>query len=350
MVNWKNALAGPHTSLEKAIEVLDKGALRIVLVVDEDKLLLGTVTDGDLRRALLNHLPLTTKISEVMCAKPIVARIDWDKKHVLSVMEKKQLLQLPIVNDVGQLIGLDTLYSLLNQTRLGNPVFLMAGGFGTRLHPLTENCPKPLLKIGTKPILALILESFIKSGFHKFYISTHYLPEMIQDYFGDGSNWGVSITYIYEEAPLGTGGALGLLPHNEINLPMLMMNGDVLTTLDYRGLLDFHNEQTNIASMCVRKYEHQVPYGVVESSGSKITSMVEKPVLNYFINAGIYVLSPELVKSVKAQTKVDMPTLLEQKIKQGNDVTVFPLHEYWLDIGRPPDYERANIEFGKIFE
>lgn len=350
MKNWQDALVTPETPLETAIETLDRGALRIVLIADDQRRLLGTLTDGDVRRALLKHLPLDLPVSQVMCSAPQVAQLSWSKDRILAVMESKQLLHLPVLDEQGRIVGLDTLHDLLDRRRLDNPVFLMAGGFGTRLHPLTNDCPKPLLKVGGKPILEIILEGFIKSGFHRFFISTHYLPEMIRNHFGDGSRWGVSIRYVHEETPLGTGGALGLLPHDEIQSPMLMMNGDLLTTLDYRGLLDFHNDHAGIATMCVRNYEHQVPYGVIQSEGHRIRSMVEKPIHRYFINAGIYVLSPELVRSVKPQIRIDLPTLLEKQIAGGREVTMFPLHEYWLDIGKMDDFKRAQQEVSELFQ
>jgi dTDP-glucose pyrophosphorylase len=350
MKNWESTLVGPDVALEDAISTMDESALRIALVVDGQRKLLGTLTDGDVRRALIRHLPLSTKVSEVMCASPQVGQRDWSRERNLSVMETFQLLQLPIVDDEKRVVGLETLHGLLETKRLNNAVFLMAGGFGKRLHPLTESCPKPLLKVGDKPILQQILESFISAGFHRFFISTHFLPEMVRDHFGDGKQWGVSIKYTHEETPLGTGGALGLLPHDEINEPIMMMNGDLLTTLNYRDLLEFHNAHDGTATMCVRQYEYQVPYGVIQSEGHLIRSMDEKPVQRFFVNAGVYVLAPEIVKSVKPGTRVDLPTLLEGTIATGNRVNMFPLHEYWLDIGRPEDFERARAEFGTVFK
>lgn len=350
MKHWESVLVTPKTSLEDAITILDRGALRIAIVVDEERRLLGTLTDGDVRRALLRHQPLDIAVSQVMCATPQVAQRDWSRERVLAVMESTQLLQLPVVDAANRVVGLETLHGLLDKRLLNNPVFLMAGGFGTRLHPLTNDCPKPLLKVGDKPILELILEGFIQAGFHRFFISTHYLPEMVRDYFGDGKRWGVSIRYTHETTPLGTGGAVGLLPHDEINEPMLMMNGDLLTTLNYRDLLAFHNEHQGVATMCVREFEYQVPYGVIQSEGHLIRSMVEKPVHKFFVNAGVYVLSPELVKRVTPDTRVDMPTLLEQAIAAGHDVTMFPVHEYWLDIGRMEDFKRAQLEFGTLLK
>jgi dTDP-glucose pyrophosphorylase/predicted transcriptional regulator len=348
MKQWQLTLISPESSMEEAIATLDRVAVRIVMIVDQERRLLGTLTDGDVRRALLKQRPLNTPVREIMCTTPRTATREWSKDRVLAVMEKYQLLQLPVLDQDDRVIGLETLHDLLNKQLKDNPVFLMAGGFGTRLRPLTHNCPKPLLKVGDKPILELILENFISSGFHRFFISTHYMPEMIREHFGDGSRWGVSIRYIHEEEPLGTGGALGLLPHDEIDLPLFMMNGDLLTTLDFQNLLEFHQDHTGVATMCVREYEYCVPYGVIQSEGHRICSMVEKPVQRFFINAGIYLLSPELVKSVAPGTRVDMPTLLEREIDAGQDVNMFPVHEYWLDIGRMEDFQRAQQEFGNI--
>jgi NDP-sugar pyrophosphorylase family protein len=317
--------------------------------VDAERRLLGTITDGDVRRSLLKHLPLNIKVRDVMCASPQTVERGWSKERILAVMEKHQLLQLPVVDSLHRVVGLETLHGMLHKKQHDNPVFLMAGGFGSRLRPLTQHCPKPLLKVGDKPILELILESFISAGFHRFFVSTHYMPEMIRQYFGDGSRWGVSIRYVHEEEPLGTGGALGLMPHDEINLPTFMMNGDLLTTLNFQNLLDFHHEHAGVATMCVREYEQCIPYGVIQSEGHRILSMVEKPVHRYFINAGIYLLSPELVKSVKPGTHIDMPTLLGQQIDQGRDVNMFPVHEYWLDIGRMEDFQRAQSDISGLF-
>ncbi|TGN39926.1 nucleotidyltransferase family protein [Marinobacter confluentis] len=348
MKKWENVLVRPDMPLEEAIAVLDKGGLRIALVVDAAGELKGTLTDGDIRRALLRHLPLTSPVEEVMCSTPHVAGSGWSKDKILSVMEDLQLLQIPVVDSRKHVVGLETLHGLMERRTIRNPVFLMAGGFGTRLRPLTNECPKPLLKVGDKPILELILESLVSAGFHRFFISTHYLPEMIQEHFGDGSQWGVSIEYVHEENPLGTGGALGLLPKDRIDLPLLMMNGDLLTTVNYRGLLDFHADHGSVATMCVREYEHQIPYGVVQTDGTYIRSMEEKPVQKCFINAGIYVVSPELVSAVMPGQRVDMPTLLEQKMGDGEKVSMFPVHEYWLDIGKMDDFHRAQKEVGYL--
>lgn len=348
MKNWNDALVSPDTALEAAIATLDRCALRIVLVVDEHSRLLGTLTDGDIRRALLKHTPLSVPVKSVMCDTPLTAQRDWSRERILSVMESRQLLQLPVIDSEGKVVGLETLHALLEKRQFDNPVFLMAGGFGTRLHPLTHDCPKPLLKIGDRPILQHILEGFAAAGFHRFFISTHFLPEMIREHFGDGAQWGVDIRYVHEEVPLGTAGALGLLPHAEINAPMFMMNSDLLTNVNYHQLLAFSLEHQSHATICVREYEHQVPYGVIQSEGHRILSIEEKPSQRFFINAGIYVLSPELIKTVQPGTRIDMPTLLQQAIDGGKEVNLFPIHEYWLDIGRMEDLKRARIDIGNL--
>lgn len=344
MKPWRKALVSSNVTLEQAIEVLDKAALRIALVVDANDKLLGTLTDGDVRRALLKHLPLETPVNQVMNGQPKTAEQSWTESRILAVMEQHELLQLPLVDTEGRVVGLINLHDILNKHRHDNPVFLMAGGFGTRLQPLTNNCPKPMLKVGDKPMLEQILLNFVEAGFHRFYISTHYMPEVIRDYFGDGEKWGVSIQYVHEEEPLGTGGALGLLPHDEIDQPLFMMNGDLLTSLNLQSFLEFHETHNGVATMCVREYEHQVPYGVITSEGAQIRSMVEKPVHRFFVNAGIYLLEPALIKSVEPGTRIDMPTLLERQIDGGQAVNMFPIHEYWLDIGRMDDFNKAQTE------
>jgi len=342
---WRKTFVNSDATLEQAIEVIDRAALRIALIVGEADKLLGTLTDGDVRRALLKHLPLHTPVTNVMNTQPKTAKQAWTESRILGLMEQYDLLHVPVVDGEGRIVGLSNLHDILNKHHHDNPVFLMAGGFGTRLQPLTNNCPKPMLKVADKPILEQILLNFVEAGFHRFYISTHYMPEVIRDYFGEGEKWGVSIQYVHEEEPLGTGGALGLLPHDEIDKPMFMMNGDLLTSVNLLGFLDFHERQKGVATMCVMEYEHQVPYGVITSEGTRVKSMVEKPIHRFFVNAGIYLLSPSLIKRVPPRKRIDMPTLLEREINNGSEVNMFPIHENWIDVGVPAEYERANNEF-----
>ncbi len=340
---WQNTLITPDCSVREALAVIDKEALRGAIVVDENRKLLGLVSDGDIRRGLLSGISLDDSIEKIMNSQPTVASINTTREQLIELMESKSILSIPIV-DKGVVVALHTLQESLSVPKVDNPVFLMAGGFGTRLRPLTNNCPKPLLKVGNKPILEITLLNFIKSGFVNFYISTHYMPEMIQNHFGDGSKWGVSITYIHEELPLGTGGALGLLPDDLPTLPLIMMNGDILTNINLQKLLAFHCNESADATMCVREYEYQIPYGVIQGSNGKVISMEEKPTQFFHINAGIYVVNPVIIEQVKENQKIDMPTLLEQRIKENGSVMMFPIHEYWLDIGRMEDYQRAQVD------
>ncbi|WP_337221483.1 nucleotidyltransferase family protein [Vibrio cholerae] len=347
--SWNNVLIKPDNSIRDALEIINNEALRVALVVDNNQHLVGVVTDGDIRRGLLKNLTLADPVSLVMNLSPTTAQAGTRRDLLIELMEKKSILSIPLVDDKGKVVGLETLHGALYRPKHQNPVFLMAGGFGTRLRPLTDKCPKPMLKIGDKPILETVIRSFIKAGFVNFYISTHYMPELIQEHFGDGSDLGINITYVHEQTPLGTGGALGLLPKDlPEGLPLIMMNGDVLTKVDFQRLLDFHLSHDADATMCVRDYDYQIPYGVINGEGNKITSMVEKPIQRFFVNAGIYVVSPRVFQSVEKNKKIDMPTLLEQHMQERNNILMFPIHEYWLDIGRMDDFNRAQMDINTL--
>lgn len=343
--NWKNILISPKKTIQDALSIIEKEGMRLALVVDDDHHLLGTVTDGDIRRALIQNKRTSLPVSDIMSTSPTTAIFGTPREQLLDVMDSKGLLAIPIIQD-GRIVGLETLHQIIHKAKYENPVFLMAGGFGTRLRPLTDNCPKPLLKVGDKPILETVLKRFILSGFRKFYISTHYLPEMIEDYFGNGEEWGVSITYIHESKPLGTGGALGLLPDDLPDLPIILMNGDVLTKIDFEALLGFHNDNDAIATMSVREFEYQVPFGVIQSEGCEIKSIVEKPIQRFHVNAGIYVIGREIIDSVIKNECIDMPNLLERHFNKG--VLVYSFYEYWLDIGRIDDFNRAQLDIAKF--
>jgi len=347
--DWQKVTLKISDSLDKAISVLHHGGLRVALVIDAENKLLGTITDGDIRRALLKHLNMESLVDEVMNKSPLVALNTDSVDTIMSRMKSRDLLHIPIIDENNKLVGLETLQHLTYGKKYDNPVFLMAGGFGTRLHPLTEDTPKPLLKVGSKPILETIIDRFIKAGFHNFYISTYFKADMIHEYFGDGSSWGVNIKYIDEVKPLGTAGAIGLLPSNLPNLPILMMNGDVLTKVNFENLLNFHQKQSGIATICIREYDFEIPFGVVNIENQNAKSFLEKPVKKFFVNTGIYVFEHEMISKVKAGDYLDMPTLLEQQITEGRTVNVFPLHEYWKDVGRIEEYQSVNNSFSNGF-
>lgn len=350
MIAWKDSVLPPNATIREAMRVLDKGVLRIVLVCDQQYHLLGTITDGDIRRSLLADAHMTDKIIGVMNKSPISIDLNTSRQARIKIMRDLDLLAIPIIDKNKKIIGLETLNRALLPEKKDNPVFIMAGGFGTRLQPLTDHCPKPMLRVGDKPMLEHLINQFIAHGFHDFYISTHYLPEVIQNHFGDGSEWGVSVQYVQEEHPLGTGGALGLLPKNLPSLPLIMMNGDVLTKLNYTQLLRHHENQKFDATMCVREDEHRVPFGVIETDQQLIVNMVEKPTYRYKINTGIYVVNPEIVTAVQANQRVDMPTLLEQNRQLGKRIGTYTSYDYWLDIGQMKDYQKAQSDIETYFK
>lgn len=348
MTNWGELLVFPSASIIETMKNIDKTAAQIALVVNENNQLLGTVTDGDIRRGILKGISLEDQVVKVMNPNPIIIQQGTSKQIVKKLFREKKLRQLPILNEKKQVVDVIFANDIFDTTTFDNWVVLMAGGLGTRLRPLTENIPKPMLKVGTKPILQTILENFIEYGFQKYYLSVNYKREIIKEYFGNGDEWGVNIQYLDEDRRLGTAGALSLFSEKP-DKPVIVMNGDILTKVNFRQLLHFHEENHSVATMCVREYQHQVPYGVVRIDGSALCSIEEKPIERYFVNAGIYVLNPETLDFIPKNEYFDMPSLFEVLIKQQKKTSVFPIREYWLDIGKMPDFEKANLEFAEVF-
>lgn len=346
MKDWRTIRLTQDATIRDAMRAIDEGATGIALVCGADDTLLGTVSDGDVRRGLLADREMADPVMTVANPRPRTAPVDADRLEMLDLMRTHGVTLLPLIDAAGRVQGVQTLSRLLERPHFDNPVFIMAGGFGTRLHPLTADTPKPMLKVGDRPMLEHLVRRFVRHGFTNLYISTHYLPEKIRDHFGDGSDFGAHITYVHEETPLGTGGALGLLPPDIAKLPLMMINGDVLTNVDFTRLLRHHERQQFSATMCVREYEYQVPYGVVQSDNDVVTGMTEKPVHRYHVNTGIYVLDPEIVAGVVPGTRIDMPTLLERVADDGGKVGIYSSFDYWLDIGRIDDYERAQQDIG----
>jgi len=347
MYHLSKVIVHPDDSIIKVIEVIDAGAIQIALVVDHTGRLVGTVTDGDIRRSILAGIPLTSPVAPIMSCTPIVAKIYDSRETIASLMLSKKLSHIPIVDDELRLISLDTLHDVYARNQ-DNVVVLMAGGLGSRLRPITNTCPKPLINIGSKPILETILENFILYGFHRFYISVNYKAEMFYDYFGDGSKWGVEINYINESKQMGTAGALAMLPEG-IDKPIIVMNGDILTKINFKHLLDFHNAGKADATMCVREYSFQVPYGVVKLNHDELLGIEEKPEHHFFVNGGIYVLEPDVLKLIPKDEFFDMPQLFHKLIGPGSKASVFPIREYWLDIGKNDDLARAHEDFPAFF-
>ncbi len=348
MREWHKVLIRPDVTIMRAIEIIDATAMGIVLVANPEGQLMGTVTDGDVRRAILRGQPLEQPVSNIMNRKPMTVRIHDSRDKVLEIMREKDIKQIPVIDDDGRIIGLDLVNDILRTDTRKNIVVLMAGGMGNRLQPLTSDCPKPMLKIGDKPVLETILDLLIAAGFKQFYLAVNYKAEMIEDYFGDGSDRGVYIRYLREKQRLGTAGALSLLPEKPAE-PLLVMNGDLLTKINFQYLLDFHAEHKSKATMCVREYKIQIPYGVAKLQKHRLMNLIEKPVHQFFVSAGVYVLQPEALELIPADTYFDMPSLFNCLLKRKEETVAFPVREYWIDIGQMGDYHRANGEYHEVF-
>lgn len=329
-------------TLQQAIRNLDESALQIAIVTSSQNALLGTLTDGDIRRGLLRGLQLSDSIEPIIHRDPLVVPPGMSRDMVLQLMQANKIRQLPIVDEARCVVGLHLWDELIAPTQRSNLMVIMAGGQGSRLRPHTANCPKPLLPVGGKPILEHIIERAKADGFGNFVLATHYLGHMIEDHFGDGSRWQVKIGYLREESPLGTAGAIGLLSPRP-NAPLLVSNGDVLTDIRYGELLDFHCRHAAAATMAVRLHEWQHPFGVVRTKGVDIIGFDEKPVVRSHINAGIYVLEPVALDVLSAGEACDMPTLFSRLQERGARTIVYPMHEPWLDVGRPDDLEAARL-------
>ncbi|MAO54666.1 MAG: alcohol dehydrogenase [Rhodospirillaceae bacterium] len=339
------------TVIGDAVRELETSEAKILLIVDEAGRLQGTITDGDVRRGLLRGHGLDHRVEDIMNAQPLVAQDGQSLDAVFEQANELEVRQIPIVDADGKVLRLlrkSDGQGWGGSRKLENAVLLMAGGRGTRLHPLTAERPKPMLSVGQKPILENILEGFIESGLQTFYISINYKGDMIKEHFGDGQRWGVDISYVEESEPLGTAGPLGALTAQD--KPLIVMNGDILTKVDYRHLLDFHCAHNADATMCVREYDFRVPFGTVELDGDSVIRIEEKPVSRFFVNAGIYVVEPGVVSRVPKQTRVDMPDLFQDVLSDGGKVSAFPIHEYWTDIGRLDDFDRANADYATLFK
>ena len=348
-MNYKNILLKPTSTIKEALQIIDIGAKQIALVVDEDEKLVGTLTDGDIRRGLLNNLSLEDSIEDIIFKNPTVCTIEDTKEDILELAINKKLYQIPLVDKSGKLIGIQEVDELLKPKIKPNKVILMVGGLGSRLRPLTDEIPKPMLKVGNKPILETIILNFKKYGFINIVLCVNYKAEIIKEYFKDGSDFGVNIEYIYEDKRMGTAGALSLLKEKQPKEAFFVMNGDLLTNVNFEHLLTFHQNHNAKATMAVREYDFQIPYGVVNIENENIKSIEEKPTHKFFVNAGIYVLDSSCIELIPKDEFYDMPTLFEKMIDMNQTTISFPLREYWLDIGQMDDYKKANYEYNEVF-
>ena len=340
--------SGPEDTIRSAIEAIDSNATKVVVVVDGEERLLGTVTDGDVRRGLLRGVSLDDPVEKVMNEDPVSHRLNESRDEALQVMREKKIGLIPVLDPDGRVVQLQTQEELLHPSLEETWVVLMVGGLGSRLRPLTEDTPKPLLKVGDRPLLETIVRSFARQGFQRIFLSVNYRAELFEAHFGNGAQLGVRIDYLHEDSSLGTAGALRLLPERPPG-PVIVMNGDLLTSVDFRHLLDFHNAQSADATMCVRDYHLEVPFGVAVIDEQRLVAISEKPRHHFFVNAGIYVLSPESLEAIPPSGAYQMTDLFQALIDDGKGTTVFPIREYWLDIGRVNDLERAQGDFPSVF-
>jgi len=341
--DWHRAVLPLDSTVEEAIRCLDESHLQIVLVVDRGTHLIGTLTDGDIRRGLLNGIGLGDAIGVLVQREPIVVSVGTNRDEVRQIMKRRRVHEIPIVDDDNLVVGLASWSSAAQSVDRINLMVVMAGGEGTRLRPLTENCPKPLLPVGGRPMLEHILERAIAEGFKQFVFAIRYLGHMIEDHFGDGGNWGVEINYLREDEPLGTVGALSLLDP-EPTEPFIVSNGDVLTAIRYGEMLDFHVSHDATATMAVRLHEWQHPFGVVHTEGLDLVGFEEKPIGRSYVNAGVYVLDPSALSALDPKIACDMPTLFNRLRQLDHRTVVYPLYEPSLDIGRQDDYMSAQQE------
>ena len=348
MKSWRKAVVGTQATVGDAIAAIENGSIQIALVLDDQNRLLGVVTDGDIRRGLLRGIPLTGQAIDVMNRTPVSAPAMQSRDDRLHLMRQKSIKQLPLLDESGQLIAVETLDDLLEPRHYPNPVLIMAGGLGERLGALTRDVPKPMLNVGGRPLLETIVRNVVQQGFGNIFISVNYKADLIRNYFADGAAFGANIQYIHETERLGTAGALGLFP-SPPDLPMVVTNGDILTTINYGALLDFHNGTTAEATMAVREHKVHVPYGVVSTSEGFLQTIREKPTESWFVSAGIYVIGRSVFNHVERGVLIDMPALLERVIANKGRVAVYPIREYWLDIGRMEDFEQAHAEFNEVF-
>lgn len=338
---WTKCLTAETATLADAIRSLNDSGLQIVLVVSPQGRLTGTVTDGDIRRGLMRGLTLESPIDAVLQREPLVVPPQIGRETVLQLMRANRLHQVPIVEADRHVVGLHLWDEVISPGRRPNLMVIMAGGEGTRLRPHTASCPKPLLPVSGKPILEHIIERARAEGFNHFVLAIRYLGHMIEQHFGDGRRWDVEINYVREEQPLGTAGALALLTPRP-DAPFVVSNGDVLTDIRYGEVLDFHAGHRAAATMAVRLYEWQHPFGVVHTEGVDIIDFEEKPVARSYVNAGVYVLDPAALDELRPGERRDMPALFAGLQRRAARTIVYPMHEPWLDIGRTEDYTSAR--------
>lgn len=345
MKNIDGILVSPDATIRDAMVRINTSGVEIALVVDPSRRLVGTVTDGDIRRALLAGASLSDRVEACLHGRPTTVDPSAGRADVLDLMRSRLLRQIPIVDVQGRVTGLHLLNEIIGAIQRPNWAILVAGGRGTRLQPLTDSVPKPMLQVAGRPILERLVLHLVGFGISRIFIAVHHLQEIISNHFGDGAAFGCTIEYVREEQPLGTAGCLGLLPERPEH-PTLVMNADLVTQFDVGRMLAWHEAGGFAATMGVRTHQVKIPFGVVDVLGGRVTGILEKPEFRWAVSAGIYVLSPEVMSGVERGVSASMPEVLLSWVQAGRPVGAYALEEDWIDVGVPQELYRARGQPG----
>lgn len=341
-MNIESLKLSVNSSIEKALEIIGKERVRLGVVVGKKGEFLGIISDSNIRKALINGKTLKSNIKEIYTKNPITIAENTSKQKLLELSAKTDIYDFPVLNKKGEVVSIRSISSLLSTKKLPFYVILMAGGLGSRLKELTKETPKPMLKVGKKPILENIIQRLHTQGFEKFIFCVNYKRQIIEDYFKKGEEFDIKISYIKERKKLGTAGALSLIKQ-KMEQSFVVMNADILTELDFNELLKAHQKSGALMSVCVREFHHQVPYGVIKQKNGFITHIEEKPMQSFLVSAGIYVCEPQILELLEKNAYLDMPELI-QKVMQKGRANTFLIEDYWIDIGRLEEFKRANDE------
>lgn len=331
----------PSSSIEEALKIVGKERVRLGIIVDEKDKFLGVISDSNIRKALINGKSLKDNIKEIYTKNPITIKENTSKNELLKLSAKTDIYDFPVLDEQGTIVSIKSISSLYKAN--ANFIIIMAGGLGSRLKELTKNTPKPMLKVGKKPILESIVQRLKAQNFENFIFCVNYKKQIIEEYFKKGEKLGVKIAYIKERKKLGTAGALSLIKQ-DFEESFIVMNADILTELDFNALLKAHKKSKALMSVCVREFEQQIPYGVITQKQGFIQSIEEKPKQKFLVSAGIYVLEKEILNLVPKNEYLDMPELIKLAMQKGR-VNTYIINDYWIDIGRMEEFLKANEDF-----
>ena len=338
---WERILLTKSATIRDVIELLNSTQLKTAYILDERRCVLGSVGDGDIRRSFLKDIKISSKAIDIANTCPIVGSVNEPSVLHRSKIQQYKLFSLPIVNEGGELESIVFNSTLITESQSSHPILIMAGGYGQRLGNLTRHTPKPMIKVGGIPILLHIIQNFSGFGFKNFFISIHFLGDKIRDFLKDGNEYGINIKYLEEKNPLGTAGCLQKLD-NKVEDYLIVVNGDVFCDIDFNELIREHSLTKASATIVIRKFEVQNPYGTVEFEHNCLTSINEKPVYQSFINTGIYVISKDCIGEISEGENIDMPDFLKRLKANGKKINVFQTDGFWVDIGNPIDLQEIR--------